>query len=234
MFPGPLAHGVIGAALTRHHWRCTVLDIRQYAKDRHRTVDDTPYGGGAGMIMKPDVVSDAIEAAYVIEPKAKLVYFTAQGARLDQAMIQALSDEDVSAYILLCGRFEGVDTRLLEYYRPMEISVGDYILCGGELPAMVWMEACLRYVPGILGNQETLQEESFSYLSQNSGLLEYPQYTRPSCWNGMQVPEILCSGNHAAIARWREESAENMTRSRRPDIWRTYCASKSASTLGDT
>jgi tRNA (guanine37-N1)-methyltransferase len=225
MFPATLAHSLSGAALTEGKWRITTTNIRDFATDKHRTVDDTPYGGGAGMVLKADVVGAAIEAAWQQLPDAPLIYLTPRGAPLTQSTVQHLAAHAARSYILLCGRFEGIDERIIQHYQPLEISIGDYILCGGELPALVLMEAMLRYLPSLLGNHDTLHEESFTLGANNAGLLEYPHYTKPPYWNGHAVPDVLRSGNHAEIRAWRQQQAEQITCARRADLWERYRAS---------
>jgi tRNA (guanine37-N1)-methyltransferase len=222
MFPATLAHSLTGTALAEGKWRITTLNIRDFATDKHRTVDDTPYGGGAGMVLKADVVGAAIDAAKAQLPDAPLIYLTPRGAPLTQATVQQLATLSAQSYILLCGRFEGVDERIIQHYHPIEISIGDYILCGGELPALVLMEAMLRYLPSLLGNAETHAEESFTLGEENAGLLEYPHYTKPPNWRGLSVPDVLRSGNHGAIRAWRHEQAEQLTYERRADLWQRY------------
>ena len=222
MFPATLGYSITGAALRAGTWSFTTSNIRDFATDKHRTVDDTPYGGGAGMVLKADVVAKAIDAAKAQYPNATLIFFTPRGAPLKQKMVQELAGAATKEYIFLCGRFEGIDERIIQHYQPLELSIGDYILCGGELPALVLMEAMLRYLPDMLGNDATLNEESFTYEQKNAGLLEYPHYTKPPCWNGIAVPEVLTSGNHAAIKAWRMEQAKLATKLRRSDLWNEY------------
>ncbi len=220
MFPGPLGFSLPGKALEAGLWQCTALDIRAFAADKHRMVDDTPYGGGAGMVMKPDVVGAAIEAAQAHTPRARLVYLTPRGAPLTQELATTLATED--GLIVLCGRFEGVDERVCDYYRPLEVSLGDFVLFGGEVAAMALAESILRHIPQMVGNDETLAEESFTYGKESALLLEYPHYTKPPFWKGLGVPEVLASGHHGRIAQWRRKEAEKATRTRRPDLWERY------------
>jgi tRNA (guanine37-N1)-methyltransferase len=217
MFPGPLAHSLAGKALAAGLWRLETLDIRSFATDKHRTVDDTPFGGGAGMVMRPDVVANALQAA---EPHGRLIYLSPRGRLLDQALVKELAGE--ATVTLLCGRYEGIDQRVLEASAAEEVSIGDYVLSGGEPAALVLIDACVRLLPGVLGNAATPKEESFE-----SGLLEYPHYTRPALWRdgtGIEraVPEVLISGHHDRIRAWRRAEAEKVTRQRRPDLWRHY------------
>lgn len=209
MLPGPLAHSLAGRALERGAWALDVRDIRAAATDRHRTVDDTPFGGGAGMVMRPDVLDAAIGPA----DGRPLIYLSPRGAPLRQDRVRALAQGP--GLTLICGRYEGVDQRVLDAREIEEISIGDYVLSGGELPALVLLDACVRLLPGVMGAVASGEDESFS-----AGLLEYPHYTRPAEWQGRGVPDILLSGHHGAIAAWRREQAEQITRARRPDLWR--------------
>ena len=215
MFPGPLGVSLLGTALDRRVWSLDAVDIRSFAEDKHASVDDIPYGGGPGMVMRPDVVGRAIESATSADPDLPLVYLTPRGARLDQTEVRALADGP--GLIALCGRFEGVDQRVMDAYPGQEVSLGDFVLSGGELAAMTLLDACVRLLPGVLGASESLDEESFE-----SGLLEYPQYTRPRSWRGLDVPDILLSGHHENVRAWRHAQAEEITRQRRPDLWDRY------------
>ncbi len=208
MFPGPLAHSLAGKALTANIWSLDTHDIRSAGLGRHRSVDDTPFGGGAGMVMRPDVVDAAIAAASDGRP---LLYLTPRGRPLRQPDIARLVAGP--GVILLCGRYEGIDQRVIEARGAEEVSIGDYVLSGGELAAMVVLDSCVRLLPGVMGAAESADEESFS-----AGLLEYPHYTRPAEWQGRAVPGVLLSGDHAAIARWRRDEALQTTRARRPDL----------------
>jgi tRNA (guanine37-N1)-methyltransferase len=212
MFPGPLGQSLAGRALEAGIWSLDTRDIRDFAPGRHRNVDDTPFGGGAGMVMRPDVVDAAIEAAADGRP---LLYVTPRGRRLAQDDAQRLAAGP--GVVVLCGRYEGIDQRVIDAREACEISVGDYVLSGGELAAMVVLDACIRLLPGVMGATESADEESFS-----NGLLEYPHYTRPADWQGRAVPDILLSGDHAKIAAWRHAEAETITRARRPDLWHAY------------
>ncbi len=214
MFPGPLGHSLPGQALSRGDWTLEAIQIRDFATDKHKTVDDTPYGGGAGMVLKPDVVAAAIRAART-DQNMPVIYLSPRGAPLTQARAEQLAAGD--GVILLCGRYEGVDQRVLDAEGVEEISIGDYVLAGGELPAMVLLEAVVRLLPGTLGNEATHDEESFS--PANGGFLEYPHYTRPLNWEGRDVPSVLAGGNHAEIGKWRRDQAETLTKARRPDLW---------------
>ncbi len=217
MFPGPLGGSLAGRALDAGLWRLDVRDIRDAATDRHRTVDDTPFGGGAGMVMRPDVLDAAIG-----DPDGRpLLYMTPRGRPLSQSRVRALAAGP--GVTVVCGRYEGVDQRVLDARGMEEVSVGDYVLSGGELPALVLLDACVRLLPGTMGAAASAAEESFS-----DGLLEYPHYTRPAEWQGRRVPDVLLSGNHAAIAAWRRAQAEDATRRRRPDLWRAHAAPHAA------
>lgn len=220
MFPGTLGTSLPGKALENGLWSCKALDIRAFATDKHRMVDDTPYGGGAGMVMKPDVVGAAIEAAQAQTPGARLIHLTPCGVPFTQTLAAELATEP--GMIMLCGRFEGVDARVSAYYEPLEVSLGDFVLFGGEVAAMAVAEAALRHIPQILGNNETLREESFALGEESALLLEYPHYTKPPFWKGLGVPEVLAGGHHGRIAAWRREEAERVTRERRPDLWKIY------------
>ena len=219
MFPGPLGHSLAGKALESGAWALETLDIREFAEDKHRTVDDAPFGGGPGMVMRPDVLDRAIEAA-TTRPLADggdaagepLIFLSPRGKPLDQAMARRLSG--ARCVTLICGRFEGVDERVLEERAVEEVSAGDYVLSGGEPAAMVLIDAVVRLLPGVVGDPATLEEESFE-----AGLLEYPQYTRPQDWRGRPVPDVLLSGHHEEIRNWRRQQAERITRERRPDLW---------------
>ena len=212
MFPGPLGHSLAGKALADGLWRLETLGIRNFATDRHRTVDDSPFGGGPGMVMRPDVVDAAIAGA---APTGPLICFTPRGVPLTQAKVRKLAAAPVIT--LLCGRFEGIDERVIEARAAEEISLGDFILSGGETAALALIDACVRLLPGVVGAEESLAEESFE-----NGLLEYPHYTRPAEWQGRKVPDILLSGHHENVKTWRRHEAERITRERRPDLWRRY------------
>lgn len=211
MFPGALNFSLSGKALDEGKWHLNTINIRDYAADKHKTVDDTPFGGGAGMVLKPDVLDAAIAA----NPHQNLVFLTPRGEPLKQDKIKMLANlKDIS---IICGHFEGVDERFIEKYKPMEFSIGDYILSGGEIAAFVLLDAIIRTLPDVIGNNASLQEESFE-----CGLLEYPQYTRPAVWEGSIVPSVLTSGNHQEIAKWRKQKACEITKSRRSDLWELF------------
>ncbi len=213
MFPGPLGVSLAGEGLVNGLWRCEARNIRDFGRGRHRTVDDTPAGGGPGMVMRCDVLADALDACAVPDDQRPRLLMSPRGKPLTQGIVRELAEGPGA--VIVCGRFEGVDERVIEGRGLQEISIGDYILSGGEVAAMVLLDACVRLIPGVMGKMESGEEESFE-----SGLLEYPHYTRPREWEGRPIPEILLSGNHAAIARWRYEQAEALTRARRPDLLR--------------
>jgi tRNA (guanine37-N1)-methyltransferase len=215
MFPGPLGESLAGKALRDGVWELSAVDIRQFAKDRHRTVDDAPFGGGAGMVMKPDVLSAAIEAVAV--PGVPKILLSPRGAPFNQARGRELAAGP--GVLLVCGRFEGVDERVIEAHALEEISVGDFVLSGGEVAAMAILDCCVRLLPGVMGEPASANEESFE-----DGLLEYPHYTRPASWTGpdgieRHVPEVLVSGHHGKVAEWRTTRRQEITRRRRPDLW---------------
>ncbi len=215
MFPGPLGVSLTGQALTRGLWSLDAVDIRRFAEDRHASVDDVPFGGGPGMVMRADVLGRAIEAAREGVEDLPLVYLTPRGKPLTQERVRDLAAGP--GLIAVAGRFEGIDARIMEAYPGEEISLGDFVLSGGELPAMTLIDACVRLLPGVIGAEESLQEESFE-----SGLLEYPHYTRPRQWHGLEVPDVLLSGHHENVRAWRHAQAEEITRKRRPDLWERY------------
>ena len=210
MFPGPLGISLAGKALAAGAWALDVVDIRDFATDKHRTVDDTPAGGGPGMVMKADVLARAIDAAAADERPRLLL--SPRGVTLTQSRVEALAARP--GVVLVCGRFEGVDERVIAARGLEEVSVGDYVLSGGEIAAMALIDACVRLLPGVMGAPGSAAEESFA-----EGLLEYPHYTRPQVFEGRPIPEVLLSGDHAKIAAWRRAEAERLTRERRPDLW---------------
>ncbi|MFT4080003.1 tRNA (guanosine(37)-N1)-methyltransferase TrmD [Rhodomicrobium sp.] len=211
MFPGPLGLSLSGRGLADGLWRLSTRNIRDFATDRHRSVDDTPAGGGAGMVLRADVAAAAIDAASADAPDLPRIYLSPRGTPLTQARARALAAGP--GVLLFCGRFEGLDQRAIEARQLEEISIGDYVLSGGELAAMVLLDACVRLLPGVIGAEASLGEES-----HENGLLEYPHYTRPRTFEGHEIPEVLLSGDHARIARWRREQSEALTRERRPDL----------------
>ncbi|PWC29007.1 tRNA (guanosine(37)-N1)-methyltransferase TrmD [Teichococcus aestuarii] len=216
MFPGTLGHSLAGRALREGRWSLDTLQIRDFATDRHRTVDDTPCGGGAGLVMRPDVVDAACAAALAGGPDRPLVYLTPRGRLMDQALARELASGP--GVVLVCGRYEGLDQRVIEARAMREVSVGDFVLSGGEPAALLLLDACVRLLPGVMGGADSAAEESFS--DPRGALLEYPHYTRPAVWQGRAVPDVLLSGHHAAVGQWRRDQAEAATRERRPDLWR--------------
>ena len=219
MFPGPLGLSLAGQGLEAGVWALEAVDIRDFAADKHRTVDDAPFGGGPGMVMRPDVVSDALDAAAGADPSLALIYLTPRGRPLTQGRVRELAQGP--GMVLLCGRYEGLDERVLDAHGLDEISLGDFVLSGGEAAAIAVIDACVRLLPGVVGAPESLIDESFE-----KGLLEYPQYTRPQDWQGRTVPDVLVSGDHAKVKAWRQEQAEDITRERRPDLWARYAGSE--------
>jgi len=213
IFPGPLNKGLYGKALSNKIWNLDIINIRDSAEDKHKTVDDTPFGGGSGMLIKPDVLASSIDKH--VSKSEKIFYLSPKGKLFNQKTAKSLSKEH--CVNLICGHFEGVDQRLLETRNIEEISVGDYILSGGETAALIIIDSILRLVPGILGNEKSVYEESFE-----NGLLEYPQYTKPQLWEEKNVPEVLLSGDHNKIKDWRLSQSEAITRHRRSDLWQKY------------
>ncbi|MFA4994088.1 MAG: tRNA (guanosine(37)-N1)-methyltransferase TrmD [Bdellovibrionales bacterium] len=220
MFPGVLGASLPGKALKDGLWRLETLDIRSFARDKHASVDDTPYGGGAGMVMRPDVLDDAIRGSTAkFGAASRKIYLSPRGRVMDQKLVSELATE--KSLLLVCGRYEGVDQRVIDAQGLEEVSLGDFVLAGGEIAAMALVEACVRLLPGVLGNAATVEEESFV-----EGLLEYPHYTRPAEWKGAAVPEVLISGHHEKVRAWRQEQAEIITQSRRPDLYERYVLNK--------
>jgi tRNA (guanine37-N1)-methyltransferase len=211
LFPGPLGASLAGKALAEKIWACEATDIRDFAADRHRSVDDTPAGGGPGMVMRADVLARAIDAAGADDARPRIL-LTPRGRPLTQGRVRALAKGP--GVLLVCGRFEGVDERVIESRSLEEISIGDYVLSGGEIAAFVLIDACVRLLPGVIGKEASHAEESFE-----AGLLEYPHYTRPQEFEGRPIPEVLNSGHHGKVAAWRRAQAEAITRERRPDLW---------------
>ena len=216
IFPGFLGYSLTGRALNEGIWQLEAVNIRDYAFDKHGSVDDTPCGGGAGMIMRPDVLGEAIEHNY---QGGKIIYMSPKGKPLTQKKVHELSKEE--KLTIICGRFEGIDERVIEEYNIEEISIGDYILTGGEQAAMIMLDAIVRLLPGVLGNSASTENESFE-----AGLLEYPQYTRPVEWKGRKVPDVLMSGHHENVAKWQREQALQITKERRPDLLEKMLDSK--------
>ncbi len=219
MFPSTLGHSLAGKALEKGIWSLQTLQIRDFATDKHKTVDAPSYGGGTGMVMKPDVIDAAVCHAKTLLPKKPIIiYPSPRGVPLTQELVEKLRNEQL---IIVCGRFEGVDERVIEHHNMLEVSLGDFILSGGEIAALAILDACVRLLDGVIGNADALSQESFATTSEFARLLEYPHYTRPSFWNGKSVPEVLLSGNHAEISAWRLEQAKLVTRARRPDLLNT-------------
>ncbi len=213
VFPGPLSRGLYGKALSNKLWDLNVINIRDAATDKHKTVDDTPYGGGTGMLLKADVLANALDQN--VKKAERVFYLSPKGKKFDQKLAQDLSKE--KSISLICGHFEGVDERVLTTRNIEEISIGDYVLSGGETAALVVLDSILRLLPGVLGNDKSSLDETFE-----NGLLEYPQYTKPQIWEEKSVPEVLLSGDHGKIKDWRLSQSEAITRDRRPDLWQKY------------
>ncbi len=224
MLPGPLSYSLAGKALKAGLWELETVDIRDFARDKHRTVDDAPFGGGPGLVMRPDVLDAAIAGAGGV---GALIHLSPRGRRLEQERVRELAASP--GVRLVCGRFEGVDERVIEARAIEELSLGDFVLSGGEPAAIALIDACVRLLPGVVGSAETLAEESFAM-----GLLEYPQYTRPREWQGRAVPDVLLSGDHGRIREWRRREAERLTRERRPDLWARHLAREGGRDRGDT
>jgi tRNA (guanine37-N1)-methyltransferase len=214
MFPGPLGQSLAGKANEKGLWEINAINIRDFAPPPHNRVDDKSFGGGTGLVMQPDVLGAAVEAA-TQGKKMKKIYFSPRGKLFDQKMAEELVKNP--EVLMLCGRYEGVDQRVLDFYEFEEVSLGDFILSGGEIAALSVIDACLRLIPGVIGKDAVHAEESFS-----AGLLEYPHYTRPAVWQGLSVPEVLVSGHHANVREWRLKQAEEITKNRRPDLWEKY------------
>jgi len=212
-FPGPLDKGLYGKAMEKKIWDLKTVDIREYALDKHKTVDDTPYGGGSGMLLKPDVVAKSLDAN--IKNGEKIFYLSPRGKVFNQNIAKEISKEN--KVNLICGHFEGIDQRVLDNREIEEISIGDFVLSGGESASYVFLDAILRLIPGVIGNEESKNDESFE-----NGLLEYPQYTKPQIWEEKSVPNVLLSGDHAKIKDWRLTQSKAITRHRRPDLWQKY------------
>ena len=217
IFPGPLSKGLYGKAMSKNIWNLKVVNIRDAAEDKHKTVDDTPYGGGSGMLMKADVLAKSLDQNK--NEGEKILYLSPRGKKFDQKYAKELSKEN--SISLICGHFEGVDERVLTTRNIEEVSIGDFVLSGGETAAFVVLDAILRFIPGVLGNENSNKEESFE-----NGLLEYPQYTKPQIFEKKSVPEVLLSGDHAKIKDWRLSQSEAITRDRRPDLWQKYKRAK--------
>ena len=212
-FPGTLGMSICGKALDRGIWALKTLDIRDFAVDRHKTVDSSPYGGGPGMVLRPDVLDRTLEA--ISDVPGRRICLSPRGRRFDQAFAKELAHEP--GVVLVCGRYEGIDERVIEAREMEEVSLGDFVLTGGEIAAQALLDATVRLLPGVIGSEQGLDEESFE-----DGLLEYPQYTHPKIWKGRSVPEVLLSGNHKKIAEWKKQQSELVTRNYRPDLWEAY------------
>lgn len=211
MFPGTLSGGVVGRALERGVWSYDAINIRDFAINNYGSVDDEQFGGGAGMVMRPDALGNAIDS---VQNRGKIIYFSPRGPRLDQKMVREFAADRNATYTLLCGRYEGIDQRIIDEYDIMELSIGDYILSGGEIAAQVFIDSCVRLMDNVLhGGNESTANESFEI-----GGLEWPLYTRPSAWRGRNVPEVLLSGHHGNIERWRKQQSDDLTKQRRPDL----------------
>ena len=211
MFPGTLGGGVVGRALDKKIWSYDIINIRDFAINNYGSVDDTQFGGGAGMVMRPDALGDAIDS---IKNRGKIIYFSPRGPTLNQKMVREFIADSDATYTLLCGRYEGIDQRIIDEYDIMELSIGDYILSGGEIAAQVFIDSCVRVMDNVVhGGEDTTQNESFEI-----GGLEWPLYTRPSVWRGRSVPEVLLSGHHGNIERWRKQQSVDITKKRRPDL----------------
>jgi tRNA (guanine37-N1)-methyltransferase len=213
LFPGPLNKGLYGKALLNNIWNLKIVNIRDYSSDKHKTVDDPPFGGGSGMLIKPDVLANSLDQN--VKPNEKIYYLTPKGKLFTQKLAKNLSKE--KTINIICGHFEGVDQRVIDTRNIEELSIGDYVLSGGETAALVVLDSILRLMPGVLGNDQSISEESFE-----NGLLEYPQYTKPQIWEKKSVPDVLLSGDHAKIKDWRLSKSEAITRDRRPDLWQKY------------
>jgi tRNA (guanine37-N1)-methyltransferase len=215
MFPGPLGHSLVGKALEKNLWQLNIVDIRSFTEDKHQTVDDTCFGGGPGMVMRPDVVDKALNSV-MKKGEARLFHLTPRGQVFEQKFAQEMADSSLP-FVFLCGRYEGIDQRVLDAWEAEDISLGDFILTGGELAVMTILDSVVRLLPGVIGDANSLKEESFS-----TGLLEYAHYTRPRVWQTRVVPEVLLSGHHEKIEKWRQAQAEAITQKRRPDLWNKY------------
>ena len=217
LFPGPLASGLYKKALEKKLWSLEIVNIRDYALDKHKTVDDTPFGGGSGMVMRADVIANSLDKN-ILNKNEKIIYLSPKGRKFDQAYARKIMNKNIN---IICGHFEGIDQRLLETRNIEEVSVGDFVLSGGEIGAFLFIDTMVRLIPGVLGNPDSLTEETFE-----RNLLEYPQYTKPQKWEKKEVPNVLLTGDHAKIKDWRLTQSEDITRRRRPDLWEKYKSKK--------
>ena len=217
LFPGPLGSGLYKKALEKKLWSLEIVNIRDSAQDKHKTVDDTPFGGGSGMLIRADVIANSLDKN-ISDKNEKIVYLTPKGKKFDQTYAKKIMDKNIN---IICGHFEGVDQRLLETRNIEEVSIGDFVLSGGEIGAFVLIDTVVRLIPGVLGNYDSLAEETFE-----RDLLEYPQYTKPQKWEKKEVPDVLLGGDHAKIKDWRLVQSEDITRRRRPDLWKKYKKNK--------
>ena len=217
LFPGPLGIGLYKKALDKKLWSLEVINIRDYAKDKHQTVDDTPFGGGSGMLMRADIVANSLDKK-ISDKNEPIIYLSPKGKKFDQTYAKKILNKNIN---IICGHFEGIDQRLLETRNIEEVSVGDFILSGGEIGALILIDAAVRLIPGVLGNPDSLVDETFE-----GNLLEYPQYTKPKKWENKDIPEVLLSGDHAKIKGWRLDQSKDITRRRRPDLWEKYKKNK--------
>jgi len=230
-YPGPLKYSIVGEALKKKLWNLNIYNIRDFAQDNHKTVDDIPYGGGSGMVMKADILAQAIENATNNNPEKHLIlYPTPRGSLLKQKKIVEFAKK--TNILFVCGRYEGIDQRVIDKYNIIEFSIGDYILSGGEIPSYVLIDAMVRTLPNVLGNSSSLEEESFAVDTTFENLLEYPLYTRPAVWDNRKVPDVLLSGNHKEINKWRLSEAEKDTKTRRPDLWKQHTQNTANQTDG--
>lgn len=214
MFPGPLGESVVGKGLKKNLWKLDIINIRDFATDNHKSVDDYPAGGGSGMLMKPDVLGRALDYALEDKKSQRIIYLSPRGKLLNQKLVRNITESE--NIILICGRYEGIDQRVIEHYNIEEVSIGDYVISGGELAAYVLVDSCIRMLPGILKNED--MEESFALNTEYENLLEYPQYTKPNTWREHKVPEILLGGNHKKIDEWRMRKSIEITKKNRPDL----------------
>lgn len=214
MFPGPLGESVVGKGLKKNLWKLDIINIRDFATDNHKSVDDYPAGGGSGMLMKPDVLGRALDYALEDKKSQRIIYLSPRGKLLNQKLVRNITESE--NIILICGRYEGIDQRVIEHYNIEEVSIGDYVISGGELAAYVLVDSCIRMIPGILKNED--MEESFALNTEYENLLEYPQYTKPNTWREHKVPEILLGGNHKKIDEWRMRKSIEITKKNRPDL----------------